>query len=134
MAALIEPTLTLLVIKTNNNPRAKAIKATFQSTANITPMLGATPLPALNLWNTEYTCPKITLTPARYPVKLPINNIINKVVIKPLRKSKRNTHSPNFQPKTRTALVAPAFPLPSFMMSLPFNLEINIEGEILPTK
>ncbi len=48
-AALIEPTLTLLVIRTSNKPKAKTIKAILQSTANITPMLGATPLPALNL-------------------------------------------------------------------------------------
>ena len=48
-AALIEPTLTLLVINTRTNPKTKTTNAILQSTANITPMLGATPLPALNL-------------------------------------------------------------------------------------
>ena len=64
-AALIEPTLTLLVINTSTNPIIKTASAILQSTANITPMLGATPLPALNLWYAEYTCPKTTLTAAK---------------------------------------------------------------------
>ena len=49
IAELIEPTLTFRVIKTNINPKPKHINASLQSTANTTPIDGATPLPALNL-------------------------------------------------------------------------------------
>lgn len=44
--ALIEPMLTLLVIKTKINPKHKQQRPTIQLTAKITPMDGATPFPA----------------------------------------------------------------------------------------
>ena len=49
IAELIDPTLTFRVIKTKISPKPKHISASLQSTANTTPIDGATPLPALNL-------------------------------------------------------------------------------------
>ena len=49
IAEQIDPTLTFRVIKTIINPKTRQINPRRQSTANTTPIDGATPLPALNL-------------------------------------------------------------------------------------
>lgn len=84
--------------------------------ARKTPRLVATPRPPLNRTQGEKTCPRIEAKPQ---ASCPIGSDVRKAAAVPLAVSRMKTGMPHFGPRKRTALVAPMFPLPTVLRSIP---------------
>ena len=96
--------------------------------ANTTPNSVATPLPPLNFAKTGNMCPvtanspKIILVSSGYCVSIP-NNEYNFTAKNPFKESIIKTIMAALNPNNLNVFVAPAFPLPCSLMSIPlYNL------------
>ena len=142
IAALIEPSETILVSAINTSPKTKQISPICQFVVSNTPTAVATPLPPLNLKNTGNVCPIITNIPASCisngvlaPLAIfPISNASN-IATTPFNISQTNVIAAAAFPTVLNILVVPAFPLPFSLTSNPATLLLIItEKLILPIK
>jgi hypothetical protein len=93
--------------------------------AEIPPIVTETPFPPLNLKNIGKSCPKTTpniMAMAKSALETPpmgCNLKTNATAANDLKKSPRNAKIPAFLPMVRTTFVAPEFPLPTLLISIP---------------
>ena len=132
-AAVTEPSETILVTITTSATIPRHIKASCQFRARIAPNAVATPLPPLNFIKTGQTCPRNTAS-AQNETCIGFKNIpTRKTARNPLPISMNKVIAAAFPPRTLRAFVVPAFPLPAFLMSIPFALARIVDGDILPS-
>ena len=111
--------------------RKTAILAIVSSGCNAsrTPNAEATPFPPRKPANRGNICPVIAIIPAtiirvvsdEVPSSVAPRNTGSIVASQPLARSKIRTGMPVFQPRTLIVFVAPAFPLPCSLTSMPWN-------------
>lgn len=92
--------------------------------AKSTPKPVAAPLPPLNFTKSDKECPTMAIA----PIKICKNDfsgnktMVNKTGKKPFKPSKKKTKIAHFMPKALKTLVAPMFPEPTFLKSIPLIL------------
>ena len=132
-AAVTEPSETILVTSTTSTTIPRHIKASCQLSASSAPNAVATPFPPLNFSNKGQTCPRNTAS-TQNDTCIGLRNIpARKTARNPLPISITRVITAAFAPRTLRAFVVPAFPLPAFLMSIPFALARIVDGEMLPS-
>ncbi len=132
--AIMEDRETILVMKKVPKNGTASIRITNGFRARIKPSVDATPFPPLKERNIEKSCPTTPKRPAKN------NSAVDKpryfpiiTGIKPFDISRTPDTRPNFKPRTLETLVAPMFPLPIFLISIPLIILTNINPNgILP--